>query len=186
MLNGKTLIHIEEKKYRGDREVIMDNIIEALAKKIAEFTGNAEEARHLVGELAKIDWQTYLSGAGIQAHFSTSLTARVSQLEQEVAALKEQLPNQKSKPTKKKTHPTIAGQPAGTMFARDFYEMYGVSHGRLRYHTEKGFYGNLLETTEIPHPTRPGFKERALTPKQQKQAIEYWDKYGVDYAEPED
>jgi hypothetical protein len=164
----------------------MDNIVETLAKKIAEFTGNAEEARHLVGELAKIDWQAYLSGTGIQAYFSTSLTARVSQLEQEVAALKEQLPNKKTKPAKKKTHPAISGQPEGTMFARDFYEMYGVSHGRLRYHTEKGFYGERIETTEIPHPTRPGFRERVLTPEQQKRVIEYWDKYGVDYAELED
>jgi hypothetical protein len=160
----------------------MDNI-EPIAKSIAEASdGNPEECRHLVGELAKIDWQAYLAGAGFQTYFSTSLVGRVKQLELEVAELKKQCSSEKAHPSKRKAHPAAPGLPEGTVFARDFYEEHGVSYAKFRYHIEKGYDGDTLETTDIPHPTRAGVVgARYLTPEQQEKAIKYWTKYGVSF-----
>jgi hypothetical protein len=161
----------------------MDNIIEPLAKDIAEASdGNPEEARQIVGELAKIDWQAYLAGAGFQAYISTSLVSRVKQLELEIAELKKQLPGDNPRTYKKKVHSIPHSMPKGTVYAKDFYEKHDVSYSAFRYHTEKGYNGDKLETTNIPHPTKPGVvSARYLTPAQQEKAIAYWDKHNVSF-----
>jgi uncharacterized small protein (DUF1192 family) len=166
----------------------MNDIIETLSQEIAKSAGSPEEARDIVADLVKVDWQSYFLGGKIQVYSSAGLAARVAILEQEVAELKKQLSKEKPRPYKKTPRmlPALVGQPEGTMTAYDFYAAHDVSSGRLRYHTEQGIYGDFLETTDVPHPTRPGYKDRLLTPEQQKKAIEYWKKHGIVFKMPED
>jgi hypothetical protein len=159
--------------------------VEEIAKQILEETGSAEEARWFVAELVKFD---FAAGTGNPAYSSMSLTSEVAALKKRVAALEAQISRTGEAPKtdsilsntgKKRNLPK--GLPEGSVAARDFYLEKGISPTELRYHTERGIYGDFLETTDIPHKTRPGFKYRYLTPDQQRKAVEYWKEHGVNY-----
>ncbi|SRR6266705_6688116 len=165
----------------------MSDIIETLSQEIAQVAEDPEEARHIVSDLVKVDWQSYFLGGKAQAYSSINLANRVATLEKEVAELRRELSKAKTRPYKPpKIRPVLAGQPEGTMTAHDFYTAHGVTYGRLRYHVEQGIHGDFLEVTTIPHPTREGYKEKLLTPDQQRKAIEYWKKHGVIFTMPKE
>src|SRR5260370_24261787 len=156
----------------------MDNIVDSARREIGELAGDEEEARFIVGELAKTnDWSPYLKKNDI----ISSLEQRVAILESKVAGRPATQPDKASKQAPgKQLISATEPLPPGAVKAKDFYTRHGVPLTRLRYHTEKGMAGDLLETTDrIPYPSRPDYKERYITVAQQQAALAYWKRYRV-------
>ena len=148
----------------------MNNTTEWLRKQIAKVTRNPAEADRFASELKATDWQSYLEE---NVDDLPDVIAEVDELKRRVTELEE-------RSARKSDRGPLGYLPAGTISGPDFYRQHGISYNKYRYHVEKGYDGDVLETTDIPHPTKPGVvKERYLTPEQQEKAIAYWHKYGV-------
>lgn len=183
-------------------DAINDNI-DTLREAIAKQARDPEEAQLIalkaLGKLAGTNWQPYFEQLGRGS--LTSCLGTVHEVEQRLnemvkAAIEAQLNQLKAQPaqeTAKKAakksakRPIPKNLPPGTMFARDFWSTYGVSHGRYRQHVERGVNGDFPETTErIPYPdTRPNYKERFVTPDNRSAIFAFWDRHEVDYTAPE-
>jgi hypothetical protein len=125
-----------------------------------------------------------------------ALKARVEELEKGLAEVKEkvatleqervtelpvstfatsaidQIPRAQKRPTERNIE-VPAELPAGTLPATDFAAKIGISYDHFKNYMKRGIYGQRLDITEIPHPT----KKRAdgqpamqyfLTPEQQE------------------
>lgn len=147
-----------------------------LRKQIAKLTKNPQEAEHFVSELKSTDWQSYLE-KNIDL---PDIVTEIDELKLRVSELEE-------KTMRRRDKGAPGNLPDGSISAGDFYRQHGVSYSKYRYHIRDGYNGDLLETTKIPHPTKPDTaKERYLTPVQQKKALAYWNKYGVKYIADEE
>ncbi|HEX3640531.1 MAG TPA: hypothetical protein VHV10_04520 [Ktedonobacteraceae bacterium] len=104
--------------------------------------------------------------------------ARIAELEAQISQTKNAHQSPQT-PIKRRNLPSEL--PDGSVSARDFYAENGLPLHYVRSHVERGIYGDFLETTDIPHKTRQGFKFHYLTPEQQKKAIEFWDRNHIEY-----
>jgi hypothetical protein len=68
--------------------------------------------------------------------------------------------------------------PAGTLSASNFATRHGVKYEDFKNYMRRGIYGEKLDITEIPHPTRAGYVQKFLTLEQQEQAIALLKKHG--------
>ena len=50
----------------------MSDIIETLSQEIAQVAEDPEEARHIVSDLVKVDWQSYFLGGKAQAQYHSN------------------------------------------------------------------------------------------------------------------
>jgi hypothetical protein len=114
-------------------------------------------------------------------------------VKQRIVAMQSELPQlvanaQKSVKRKHAKRSVPKDLPSGTMYARDFWNIHGVSHGRYRCHVERGMQGDFPETTErAPYPdTRPYYKERFVTPDNRDAIFAFWDRHGVTYTKDEE
>ena len=76
-----------------------------------------------------------------------------------------------------KFHCRVAKQrPPGTISLSRFAEMHCVTKMMLMRHIVTGIAGERIEVTET---TLRKHVHRYLTPKQQRKALDFWDRYGV-------
>jgi transposase len=126
------------------------------------------------------------SGSVIEA-----LEARILELEQEVATHRERialLEQSKSTPPSvstrdinqlsTKAQKRIVARnrevppdlPSGTLSASDFSAKIGISYDDLKNYMRRGIYGEKLDITEVPHPSRADYVQKFFTPEQQEKA----------------
>jgi transposase len=127
----------------------------------------------------------------VKADHTETLEARIKELEQEVASLKERVAileqeklilqgkdravssgiSQRSgaqKRVTKRISKIPHDLPPGTLSAADFAAKIGLEYANLKNFIKRGVSGERLDTTEVPHPSRPGQSQYFLTPDQQK------------------
>jgi len=179
--------------------VDLNNFIDSAREIIVKLARDPIGARLLVPgfiatlkeELDNTDWQPRFEelGRSPQTLPHTEIHDTQQLLEALLVQLKAQPIQETAKKATKKSakRPIPKNLPPGTMFAKDFWSICGVPHGRYRQHVERGINGDFPETTDrIPYPdARPNYKERFVTPDNRSAIFAFWDRHEVDYTAPE-
>lgn len=128
------------------------------------------------------------------------LIAKIAALEQEVSTLRERialLEQSKSLPVGISTSRDIdqlstraqkrivarnrevpPDLPSGTLSASDFAAKIGIAYDDLKNYMRRGVYGEKLDVTEVPHPSRTGYVQKFFSPGQQEAAYTLLIKHG--------
>lgn len=121
------------------------------------------------------------------------LEARITRLEHQIADILVQLAQvQKHSPARTSDSPrrrsprpsdesllTEADLPSGSRRASEFAEAHGIKVKTFRYHLLTGLGGETVAHLAIAKPGRPGEIERWLSPEQQRQALDFWQRHAV-------
>lgn len=126
------------------------------------------------------------------------LTARLTEVEHQVADLAQQLQDlasskgagQQRLAPRSRSRTLISAAveegdlPAGSRRAYEFAEAHGIHPKRFRYHllTGLGPDREKVDHLAITKPGRPGEIERWLSPEQQRQALDFWQRHSVAFS----
>jgi hypothetical protein len=163
-------------------------------------------------EYAKIKWEEeqakfarpWLSKESLpaQPREDLDILGRVEELEWKVAELEEALSNASlGVPTQSvpvpatsaippKTKPQIRNVdanslPDGCILASTFAKVHGMAPTTFTHHIEVGIAGEKVEVERRPKPGFTERKEKYLNPKQQEEAIAFWQRHNVKFTRTE-